>query len=228
MVAVISVLPVLVAVNCGTLPVPDAANPIAVFEFVQLMVTPVEGVVTKFVAGTITPSFTVMFAGAVTDGTGFTSTVYVTATAHSPGLGVNVYVPFAVLLTVAGVHTPAMPLLDVAGNVGTVAPIQIDADVPKLKVGVTIGFTVTVNVCVVAQIPAVGVNVYTPLVVLLTVDGFHVPVTPLSDVVGNAGTVPPAQIVNVVPKLNVGIVFGVTVTVNVVVVPHCPALGVKV
>lgn len=63
------------------------------------------------------------------------------------------------LLTTAGVHTPAIPLLDVAGNVGTVAPIQIDADVPKLNVGVTIGFTVTVKVCVVAQIPAVGVNV---------------------------------------------------------------------
>jgi hypothetical protein len=63
---------------------------------------------------------------------------------------------------------------------------------------------------------------------LLTVAGFHVPVTPLSDVVGNAGTVPPLQIVSVVPKLKVGTVFGTTVTVKVVVVPHSPAFGVKV
>lgn len=74
-VAVISVLPGFVAVNCGTLPVPDAAKPIAVFEFVQLMDTPVDGVVTKLVAGITSPSFTVILAGTVTEGTGFTSTV---------------------------------------------------------------------------------------------------------------------------------------------------------
>jgi hypothetical protein len=132
------------------------------------------------------------------------------------------------LLTVAGLHVPVTPLLDVVGNAGTVDPIQMEALVPKLNVGVSIGFTVTVNVCVVAHTPAVGVNVYVPLAVLLTVAGFHVPVTPLSDVVGNAGTVPPLQIVSVVPKLKVGTVFGTTVTVKVVVVPHSPAFGVKV
>lgn len=67
-VAVISVLPVLVAVNCGTLPVPDAAKPMAVFEFVQLMLTPDAGVVVNTVAGITVPSFTVMFAGVVTTG----------------------------------------------------------------------------------------------------------------------------------------------------------------
>jgi hypothetical protein len=50
----------------------------------------------------------------------------------------------------------------------------------------------------------------------------------LFDVVGKAGTVPPEQIVRVVPKLKVGTVLGVTVTVNVVLVPHWPAFGVKV
>jgi hypothetical protein len=50
----------------------------------------------------------------------------------------------------------------------------------------------------------------------------------LSDVVGNVGTVPPAHIVRVVPKLNVGVMFGVTVTVKLVAVAHCPAAGVKV
>ena len=55
---------------------------------------------------------------------------------------------------------------------------------------------------------------------LSTTEGLHVPTMPLSDVVGKVGTVPPAQITSEVPKLNVGIVFGVTVTVNVVVVAH--------
>ena len=39
---------------------------------------------------------------------------------------------------------------------------------------------------------------------------------------------PPAQIVNDVPKLNVGVMFGFTVTVNVVGTAHWPAVGVKV
>ena len=63
---------------------------------------------------------------------------------------------------------------------------------------------------------------------MLTVDGLHVPVMPLSDVVGNAGTEPPLHIVNEVPKLKVGVTFGLTVTLNAAVVAHCPAVGVKV
>jgi hypothetical protein len=50
----------------------------------------------------------------------------------------------------------------------------------------------------------------------------------LSDVEGNEGKPAPAHIVSEVPKLNVGIMFGVTVTVNVAVVAHCPAVGVNV
>jgi hypothetical protein len=50
----------------------------------------------------------------------------------------------------------------------------------------------------------------------------------LSEVVVNVGTVPPAHIVREVPNANVGVMFGVTVTVNVVVVAHCPPVGVKV
>jgi hypothetical protein len=63
---------------------------------------------------------------------------------------------------------------------------------------------------------------------LSTTEGFHVPVIPFVDVVDNVGTVPPAQIASVVPKLNVGTMFGVTVTVKVAVVAHCPAVGVNV
>ena len=38
----------------------------------------------------------------------------------------------------------------------------------------------------------------------------------------------PAHTVEEVPKLNVGVIFGLTVTVNVVVVAHNPAVGVNV
>ena len=61
-----------------------------------------------------------------------------------------------------------------------------------------------------------------------TTAALQVPVIPFVDVVGNVGTTPPAQIDKLVPKANAGNVFGVTVTVNDVVVAHCPAPGVKV
>jgi hypothetical protein len=51
---------------------------------------------------------------------------------------------------------------------------------------------------------------------------------PLVEGVGKAGTMPPAQMVRVVPKANVGVTFGVTVTVNVSVTAHSPTLGVNV
>ena len=53
--------------------------------------------------------------------------------------------PEARLSIAAGLHEPVMLFVDVAGNVGTVAPSQILSAVPKLKVGVTFGLTVTVN-----------------------------------------------------------------------------------
>ncbi len=50
---------------------------------------------------------------------------------------------------------------------------------------------------------------------------------PLLDVPGNVGTDPPPQMAEL-PKLNVGITFGLTVTVNVVGNAHNPAVGVNV
>lgn len=100
-----------------------------------------------------------------------------------------------------------MPFVDVVGKPGTAPPAQIADDVPKLNVGVIFGFTVTVKVVGLAHNPAVGVNVYTPGVVLLTMAGLHVPLMRLVDVPGNTGTIPPEQIVSAVPKLNVGVVF---------------------
>lgn len=53
-----------------------------------------------------------------------------------------------------------------------------------------------------------------------TAAGLHVPEIPFSELEGNAGTVSPAQMVSEVPKLNVGISFGLTVTVNSAIVAH--------
>ena len=61
---------------------------------------------------------------------------------------------------------------------------------------------------------------------LLTVDGLHVPVTPLSDVVGSIGAVVFAQIA--VAMLNVGVTFAVTVIFTVTGNAHKPAVGVNV
>jgi hypothetical protein len=58
--------------------------------------------------------------------------------------------------------------------------------------------------------------------------GDQVPVTgvALVDDVGSGDSVAPEQIG--ATALNVGVMFGLTVIVNVVVVAHCPAVGVKV
>ena len=56
--------------------------------------------------------------------------------------------------------------------------------------------------------------------------GAHVPVIPSMDVVGNADNTVPEQIG--ATGLKVGVMFGLTVIVNVAVVAHNPAVGVKV
>jgi hypothetical protein len=52
---------------------------------------------------------------------------------------------------------PVIPLVDVIGNTGAVAPLQNAGT--AANVGVIFAFTVTLKVVVVAQSPAVGVNV---------------------------------------------------------------------
>ena len=61
---------------------------------------------------------------------------------------------------------------------------------------------------------------------VLSKAGAQVPVIPLVEVVGSAVSVPPEQIG--ATGLNVGVIFGLTVIVNVAVVAHWPAVGVKV
>ena len=56
--------------------------------------------------------------------------------------------------------------------------------------------------------------------------GAQVPVMPLLDVVGNDDRVAPEHIG--ATALKVGVMFGFTTIVNVVVVAHCPAVGVNV
>ena len=122
---------------------------------------------------------------------------------------------------------PSIPLIDVGGNTGTEPPAQIDNELPKLNVGIMFGVIVTVNVAGTAHWLPTGVNVYTPEAWSLTVAGFQLPITPLSEVVGNAGIELPAHAVSEVPKLNVGVKIGFTVTVNVAVVAHSPAVGIN-
>jgi hypothetical protein len=146
--------------------------------------------------------------------------------AHWPAPGVNTYVPVAVLLTVEGSHVPVIGVASVeaAGNVGAVPPTQIP--VSGVNAGIVLGVIVCTKVCVVAQTPAAGVNVYVPVAVLFIVAGFQVPVTPFVDVAGNAVGAVPLQIG--AKAVNVGVVLAVTVCTKVWVVAHKPVFGVNV
>jgi hypothetical protein len=137
---------------------------------------------------------------------GLTVTVNVVVVAHCPADGVNVYVPEFTLLTTEGFQVPVMLFVDVVGREGTVPPEQIISEVPKVNAGTIFGFTVTVFITGIPHKPGVGVKVYVPVAVLLTVAGLHVPVIPLSEVVGNIGAVDPAQIGGI--ELKVGVITG--------------------
>src|SRR5690606_26337536 len=63
---------------------------------------------------------------------GLTVTVNEAGDAHCPGSGVNVYVPVAVLLTLAGLHVPVKPLVDVVGKTGAVSFSQISGIASKV------------------------------------------------------------------------------------------------
>lgn len=164
-------------------------------------------------------------------GAGVTVTLSVAVVAHNVALGVNVYVAVpAVLLIVEGLHVPANPSLEVAGNVGGVVPAQKGAI--AVNVGVTFCTTLTLTVTGVAEThcPALGVNVliFVPVVAVLIEAGLHVPVTPFDDVVGKTGAT--AFWHNVAGyAANVGVSLGFTVTDNVLVfTAHWPDAGVKV
>ena len=127
------------------------------------------------------------------------------------------------LISNAGAQVPVYPLSESVGKGLMALPIQIAGVI--VKVGVIFGLTVMVKVVVVAHCPTVGVNVYV-VVAVLSKAGAHVPVYPLLEVVGKAVKVPPEQIG--ATAVNVGTVFGIIERVSVVVVAHCPTVGVKV
>jgi len=134
--------------------------------------------------------------------------------AHCPAVGVNVYVVVFVLSN-AGLHVPDTPFIEVVGNGDNASPLHIGET--AVKVGVVGGVTVIARVVVVAHTPAAGVNVYV-VVVVLSNAGLHVPVIPLVEVVGNGDNASPLHIGDT--DVNVGVTFGFTVIVNVVVVAH--------
>lgn len=58
--------------------------------------------------------------------------------------------------------------------------------------------------------------------------GLQVPLIPFAEINGSAGIVAPLQADKDTPKSNDGVIFGLTVMVNEVVVAHKPEAGVNV
>ena len=158
LVAVIAADVVLVAVNVGVLPVPLAAKPIAVFEFVHANVAP-EGILVNALAGTYAPLHTVLFAGTVTVGKGFTVTVATAVPVQVPVVAVTVYDVVAVGETVNGFavepvfHEQVVPPLAVKV---AACPLQM---VGEFTVTVIAPATVTVETAVPTQPEVVPVTV---------------------------------------------------------------------
>ena len=119
-----------------------------------------------------------------------------------------------------------MLFIEVVGSGTKASPEQIGAT--ALNVGIMVGLTVTVYVAGVAHCPAVGVNVYVPVAVLLTTAGLQVPVIPFIELAGKVTTGSPAQIVVLVPKGKAGTTFGFTTTLKVVPATHPADVAVNV
>ena len=156
--------------------------------------------------------------GAITTKVGIvlelTVIVNVVEAAHCPAVGVKVYNVVAVLL-IAGDHDPLIPLMDVIGNAESGSPLQIGAT--TANVGIILGLTVIANVVIVAHCPVFGVKVY-KVVAVLFIDGDHVPLIPLMDVVDKVARGSPLQIV--ATAANVGVLLGLTTIVKVAIVEH--------
>ena len=55
------------------------------------------------------------------------------------------------MLMLDGLHVPVIPFCDVGGKAGGASPLQIARLVPNTNAGVILGFTVTVNVVLLAH-----------------------------------------------------------------------------
>jgi len=112
--------------------------------------------------------------------------------AQLPADGVNVYVavPGTDTLMLAGLHVPVIPSFDVEGSTGT--PVFWQYEVAMVgKVGDTMPTMVMFKEAGIAQVPAVGVNVYVvvPRADVLMLAGLQVPAIPSFDTSGSAGGV---------------------------------------
>ena len=130
------------------------------------------------------------------------------------------------MLIVAGLHVPAMPLVEEAGSAGAVLFWQSGPSC--VKAGVTWLVITTSIVATLPHWPAAGVKVYVvvPVVAVLIVAGLHVPEMPLVDDAGSAGAVLFWQSGPI--WVNVGVTWVVITTFIVATLPHWPAAGVKV
>ena len=113
------------------------------------------------------------------------------------------------MLIVAGLQLPEIPFVEIVGNAVAAPPVQIVSAVQKSNAGTTRWLTVSAKLMLLIHSPGCpsGVKLYTAEVWLFIVAGLQVPVTPLSDVDGSAGTSSPEQITSEVPKLNTGTVI---------------------
>ena len=82
--------------------------------------------------------------------------VNVVVAAHTPDVGVKVYI-VVVVLSKAGDQVPVIALVEVVGSAFRVSPEQIGAT--AVKVGITFALTIIVVVVVLAHTPVVGVKV---------------------------------------------------------------------
>mgnify|MGYP006866490376 CR=1 FL=1 len=108
------------------------------------------------------------------------------------------------LATFANGEVPATPSkVKVVGLPLTVTTVTVAVAPVQFWVTSICGnaLTVTLKLAVVAQVPASGVKVYVPLLVLLTKAGDHVPLMPLVEVLGNIGAVLPLQIAAMAAKV---------------------------
>ena len=122
-----------------------------------------------------------------------------------------------------GDQIPDIPLFEIVGKRVNASPLQIGPT--AVKVGTIFGFTVIVNVVVVAHCSVAGVNVYVVVAILFNA-GDQVPDIPLFEVVGKALRFCPMHIgANAV---KVGVIIGFTKIERVAIVAHCSSFGVKV
>src|SRR5580700_11162256 len=115
--------------------------------------------------------------------------VMVVPTPHAL-VGVKVYLVVLAddVLIVDGLHVPLTPLGDVVGR-EAVAPVHSGPIWAKFGVSELL---TTIVICAPAPHVLVGVKVYTVVLAddVLIVDGLHVPLTPLGDVVGREAVAP--------------------------------------